>query len=156
MYFISKNFWFTIHVDSWFWRIVDQICWACAILCSIPNLQARTDRRTDEQTDKFIRVGLGNLRFLQVNMKLMIIAKIRETCTCSSSPRTGKCSLSIKEFRGAARFFPPDHWERISNQVRLHSVDGRHSDDCKQRDIGPRLKSPPGYNFSLIFMFLLF
>jgi len=31
-------------------------------------------------------------------------------------------------------------------------VDGRHSDDCK-RDIGPRLKSQPGYNFfSLIFV----
>jgi len=31
-------------------------------------------------------------------------------------------------------------------------VDGRHSNDCK-RDIGPRLKSQPGYNlFSLIFV----
>jgi len=26
MYFISKNFWFTIHMDSWFWRIIDRIC----------------------------------------------------------------------------------------------------------------------------------
>ena len=36
-------------------------------------------------------------------------------------------------------------------------VDSRHSDDCN-RNIGPRLKSPPaGYNFfSLILMFLLF
>jgi len=51
MYFISKNFWFTIHVDSWFWRIIDQICWACAILRSIPNLQACTNGRTDSQTN---------------------------------------------------------------------------------------------------------
>ncbi len=75
MYFISKNFWFTIHVDSWFWRIIDRICWACAIFGSIPNLQActdrqrdrRTDRRTDGRTDELIRVELGNQRFLQVN-----------------------------------------------------------------------------------------
>ena len=68
MYFISKNFWFTIHVDSWFWRIIDQICWACAIFHSIPNLQACTDgqtdrwtdRQTDGQTDELIRVELGN------------------------------------------------------------------------------------------------
>jgi len=40
---ISKNFWFTIHVDSWFWRIIDPICWACAIFRWIPNLQACTD-----------------------------------------------------------------------------------------------------------------
>ena len=49
----------------------DRICWACAISHSIPNLQARTDRRTDgqtdRQTDELIPVGLGNLRFLQVN-----------------------------------------------------------------------------------------
>jgi hypothetical protein len=86
MYFISKNFWFTIHVDSWFWRIIDRICWACAIFRSIPNLQACTDRytdgrmdrtdgrtdgrmdgRTDGRTDELIRVELGNQRFLQVN-----------------------------------------------------------------------------------------
>ncbi len=48
---ISKNFWFTIHVDSWFWRKFDRICWACAIFCWIPNLQACTDRQTDRQTD---------------------------------------------------------------------------------------------------------
>jgi hypothetical protein len=47
MYFISKNFWFTIHV----WRIIDWICWACAIFCSIPYLQACTDRQTDRRTD---------------------------------------------------------------------------------------------------------
>ena len=41
----------------------DRICWACAIFRSIPNPQARTDGQTDE----LIRVGLGNLRFLQVN-----------------------------------------------------------------------------------------
>jgi len=45
MSLISKIFWFTIHVDSWFWRIIDRICCACAIFRSIPNLQARTDRR---------------------------------------------------------------------------------------------------------------
>jgi hypothetical protein len=53
MYFISKNLWFTIHVDSWFWRIIDRICWACAIFCSIPNLICRhvqTDRWTDRIT----------------------------------------------------------------------------------------------------------
>ena len=34
-----KNFWFTIHVvDSWFWRIIDRICW-------IPNLQVTTSQR---------------------------------------------------------------------------------------------------------------
>ena len=44
MSLISKIFWFTIHVDSWFWRIIDRICWVCAIFCSIPNLQARTDK----------------------------------------------------------------------------------------------------------------
>ena len=47
MYFISKNFWFTIHVVSWFWRIIDQICGACAIFCPIPNLQAHTGGQTD-------------------------------------------------------------------------------------------------------------
>ena len=51
MYFISKNFWFKIHVDSWFWRIIDRICWAFAIFRWIPNLQACTDRRTDGRTD---------------------------------------------------------------------------------------------------------
>ena len=34
-------------VDSWFWRIIDRICWACAIFRWPPNLQACTDRRTD-------------------------------------------------------------------------------------------------------------
>jgi hypothetical protein len=53
----SKNFWFTIHVNSWFWRIIDRICWACAIFCSIPNLQACTDGRTDRQTDWRINPG---------------------------------------------------------------------------------------------------
>jgi len=52
MYFISKNFRFTIHVDSWFWRIIDRVCWACAISRSIPNLQARTDGPTDRWTDR--------------------------------------------------------------------------------------------------------
>ncbi len=52
MYFISKNFWFTIHVDSWFRRIIDRICLACAIFRWIPNLQACTDRQTDRQTDR--------------------------------------------------------------------------------------------------------
>ena len=32
----------------------------------------------------------------------------------------------------------------------VDGVDGRHSDDCK-RDIGPRLKTQPGYNFFTIF-----
>ena len=49
--------------------------WACAIFHSIPNLQAHTDermdrqsdRQTERQMDKLIWVGLGNLRFLQVN-----------------------------------------------------------------------------------------
>jgi hypothetical protein len=53
MYFIPKNLWFTIHVDSWFWRIIDQICWACAIFCS--NLICRhvqTDGRTVSQGDR--------------------------------------------------------------------------------------------------------
>ena len=60
MYFFSKNFWFTIHMDSWFWRIIYRICWACAIFRAIPNLQARTDGRTDGRTtDELIRVGLG-------------------------------------------------------------------------------------------------
>ncbi len=49
-------------------------CWACAIFRSIPNLQARTDGRTDRQmngqTDKLIWVRLGNLRFLQVNLAI--------------------------------------------------------------------------------------
>ena len=39
------------HVDSWFWRIIDRICWVCAIFSSIPNLQACTDRQTDRQMD---------------------------------------------------------------------------------------------------------
>ena len=65
-----KNFWITILVDSWFWRIIDWICWACAIFCSMPNLQAwtdgrtdgRMDRRMDRWTDESIWVGLvGNL-----------------------------------------------------------------------------------------------
>jgi hypothetical protein len=48
----SKNFRFTIHVvDSWFWRMIDRICWACAIFRWIPNLQVCTDRRTDGWTD---------------------------------------------------------------------------------------------------------
>ena len=29
-------------------------------------MDGQTDRQTDRQTDKLIRVGLGNLRFLQV------------------------------------------------------------------------------------------
>jgi hypothetical protein len=37
MYFFWKNFWFTIHVDSWFEWIIDRICWACAVFRSIPN-----------------------------------------------------------------------------------------------------------------------
>ena len=65
----SKNFWFTIHVDSWFWRIIDWICWACATFRWIPNLEACTDRQTDGptdvwtdgRTDELIRIGLGNL-----------------------------------------------------------------------------------------------
>ena len=52
MYFILKKLWFTIHVDSWFWRIIDRICWACAIFRSIPNMQACTDRQTDGRTDR--------------------------------------------------------------------------------------------------------
>ena len=52
-----KNFWFTIHVDSWFWRIIDRICWACAIFRSIPNLQACTDGRTDGRTNGRINPG---------------------------------------------------------------------------------------------------
>jgi len=67
----TKNFWFTIHVDSWFWRIIDQICWACVIFRSILNLQACTDR----WTDKLIRVGLGNLRFLQVKYFVWVSKK---------------------------------------------------------------------------------
>ena len=51
---------FLIHNSGWF----DQICWACAIFRWIPNLQASTDSRTD----KLIWVGLGTLRFLQVNI----------------------------------------------------------------------------------------
>ena len=42
-YFISKNFWFTIHIDSWF---IDRIWWACAIFYWIPNLQACRVNRT--------------------------------------------------------------------------------------------------------------
>jgi hypothetical protein len=49
--FFLKNFWFTILVDSWFWRIVNRICWACTIFCLIPNLQACTDGRTDRRTN---------------------------------------------------------------------------------------------------------
>ena len=52
MYFISKNFWFPIHVDSWCWRIIDRICWVCAIFCSIPNLQAWIDIQTDRLMDR--------------------------------------------------------------------------------------------------------
>ena len=59
----SKNFWFTIHVvDSWFWRIIDQIYLACAIFCWIPNLRVCTDRQTDGRTDELIRVVFGSSR----------------------------------------------------------------------------------------------
>ncbi len=34
-------------------------------------MDGQTDRQTDRQTDKSIRVGLGNLRFLQVIMVLL-------------------------------------------------------------------------------------
>ena len=43
------------------------------------------------------------------NMKLTIITKIRET-------------RAVEEFGGAARFFPPDRWERISNRIKLQSI----------------------------------
>jgi len=59
IYFISKNFWFTIHMNSWFWRIIDQICWACAIFRWIPNLQACTNSQTDRRTHR--RINLGGL-----------------------------------------------------------------------------------------------
>jgi len=68
----SNNFWFTIHVDSWFWRKFDRICWAYAIFRSI-YLQACTDGRTDGPTDELIPVGLGNIRFLQVNGDTYVI-----------------------------------------------------------------------------------
>ena len=49
-------------------RIIDWICWACAIFWSIPNLQVCSDGQTDE----LIRVELGNLlRFLQVKVSAM-------------------------------------------------------------------------------------
>jgi len=55
-------------LDSHGFMILNLICWACAIFCWIPNLQACTMyERTDGQTDKLIWGGLGNLRFLQVN-----------------------------------------------------------------------------------------
>ncbi len=58
---------FLIHDSRGFMIQIERICWACAIFRSIHNLQARTDGRMDRQTDELIRVGLGNLRFLQVN-----------------------------------------------------------------------------------------
>jgi hypothetical protein len=57
---LSLMYFFRRISDSRF-TIIDLICWACAIFCSIPNLQARTDGQTDGQTDELIRVGLGNL-----------------------------------------------------------------------------------------------
>ena len=44
-------------VDSWFWRIIDRICWACAIFRWTPNLQVCTDGQTDRQTDGRINPG---------------------------------------------------------------------------------------------------
>ncbi len=76
MYFILKNFWFTIHVDSWFWRIIDLVCWACAISHSIPNLQARTDRQTVE----LIRVELSNIQFLQVKETISNLSLLYTRC----------------------------------------------------------------------------
>jgi len=96
MYFISKNFWFTIHVDSWFWRIIDQICWACAIFCSIPNLQARTDGRMDRQMDELIRVGLGNLRFLQVKRVIMCVRGSISPCWSDKVPYEGPMSHVLR------------------------------------------------------------
>jgi hypothetical protein len=57
-------------VDSWFWRIVDRICWACAIFRWTPNLQVCTDGQTDRQTDGRINPGWAGLpiRFLQVHV----------------------------------------------------------------------------------------
>jgi hypothetical protein len=43
--------------------------WACVIFRSIPNLRACTGQ-THRRTDELIWGGLGNLRFLQVNMHL--------------------------------------------------------------------------------------
>jgi hypothetical protein len=43
-----------------------QICWARAIFRRIIN--SDITQRTDSQTDELIWVGLGNLRFLQVNL----------------------------------------------------------------------------------------
>jgi hypothetical protein len=82
-------------------RIIDQICWACAIFRWIPNLQARTDRLTDWQ----INLGwLGNkLRFLQVNL-------------CSA------CSLSWKNHVFCV--FLPSHflWEQNDREKKICSI----------------------------------
>jgi hypothetical protein len=50
------------------------------LLLHIPLL-ALTDRQNDRQRNKLIRVGLGNLRFLQVNLEY--IRKERTLAVCA-------------------------------------------------------------------------
>ena len=77
----SKNFWFTIHVvDSWFWKIIDRICWAYAIFRWTPNLQACTDRRTDRRT---IKSGLSWVTYLVPPGKIRLYNVCHRWIFCS-------------------------------------------------------------------------
>ena len=80
---ISKNTWLQFATIYVFQTIFHQICWAWAIF----RRKLKSGSRKDRMTDELIWGGLGNLRFLQVNISIwrlyprpsdpMIVGKLR-------------------------------------------------------------------------------
>ncbi len=123
---ILKNFWFMIHMDSWFWWFWTES--VGPVLFSAEYLICR-HVRTDRQTDGQINLGgLGNLRFLQVNNIDSRLLLTHPTCTNMHSNTLPQSKPFYNQFAVG--------WLRHTRQgiyIRIATID--EDTVCKTNDI---------------------